>query len=57
MLIELYAICKQIGLNINFRKTHFMKNMVPNENLTVDGNAIALIHKYECLGNENHNWQ
>lgn len=43
MLAELDAVCKEVGLNTKFGKTHFMTNLVPAENLKVGGNKISQI--------------
>lgn len=49
MHTELDAVCKEIGLNMNFWKTQFMTNLIPSEKLRAGGNEITLDHKYKYL--------
>lgn len=40
MLQDLQRVCTRAGLNINVSKTKFMTNLVPSQNINIDGNEI-----------------
>lgn len=52
MLRDLREMCSRVGLEINMSKTKFMTNLVPSENMTVDGCEVELVEKYIYLGHE-----
>lgn len=52
MLTEIKLASENIGLNINFEKTKFMTNLVPNNTMESNGNKVEQVHKYKYLGHE-----
>ena len=52
MLNGLEAVCTDIGLRLNSRKTKFMTNLIPCCNIKVSEKEIELVDKYIYLGHE-----
>lgn len=52
MLRDLKSACEKVGLNINISKTKFMTNLVPSQNIEINGTKVKLVECYTYLGHE-----
>lgn len=52
MLTRLTCASRGVGLKINTSKTEFMTNLVPNQNLQLEGKHILQVTSYKYLGHE-----
>lgn len=52
MLRDLDEVCSKIGLKMNLKKTKYMTNLIPSEELQISGQCVELVDKYVYLGHE-----
>lgn len=52
MIGDLERICAKIDLKKNLKKTKYMINLIPSEQLNISHQSVELVDKYVYLGHE-----